>query len=173
MPTEDEDRGSDEIDLESLVAKFLERQRRLNNWTYEELALRLSPYIKVHPSALQKVVKGTRRITVNELAAYAKTFSVPAVKFLDEAAWKEPVRPSADLVKYSQDQLYKIKATMNRRTHKIEQIVEQLEQIQKDDAQADRSLAIQIQKIESAKFGEGIVNFTPFDDSPVAGEPNG
>lgn len=73
--------------LERMVADYVEAQRQARGWTYQELADKLLPLAKMHPSAIQKSVKGLRRITIDELNAYAEAFGVTVSELLDDSLY--------------------------------------------------------------------------------------
>ena len=136
------------IDAEKSIAETLTRQRLANGWTYEEFAKRMHAIgYEIHPSAIQKTEKSDRRITVNELVAYAKVFGVPVGYLIDQANWENDLI-SRDSGTYALEMLRSVLGELNRRDAALSSEADSYKEF-------SRSLAIQINKIAQARFEEG------------------
>lgn len=68
---------------EQTVAANIARHRTDMGLTYEQLAERVGlEGVSIHQSAIQKTEKSGRRVTIDEMVAYAKVFGIPV-----EALW--------------------------------------------------------------------------------------
>jgi len=72
--------------VESDIAAEIAALRAAREWTYQVLADKMAEFgYTIHPSAIQKVEAQGRRITVNELVAYAAAFDIPVARLLDHS----------------------------------------------------------------------------------------
>lgn len=75
------------IDQERHVASTVATLRLERGWSYQQLADRMKAVgCTVHPSGIQKMEKGNRRVTVDELTGYARALEVRTEVLLGEEA---------------------------------------------------------------------------------------
>lgn len=65
-------------EVEEQVAALIARLRKRNDWSYGQLADRMTAAgCEMYPAGIQRTEKAERRITVEELVAYARVFETP------------------------------------------------------------------------------------------------
>lgn len=77
--------------VEADLALRIANERTARGWSYERLAEAMTEVgCAIQPSALFKIEKGDppRRITVNELAAFAEVWAIPMDRLIDVEPWR-------------------------------------------------------------------------------------
>lgn len=72
-----EEHAADSLTHESNLARRVQLERERRGWSLSDLARRMTAAgYTLHPSAIHKIEKGTRRITLNEAVVYAQVFEL-------------------------------------------------------------------------------------------------
>jgi transcriptional regulator with XRE-family HTH domain len=81
MPRPNKERS---IGIEGALSARIAEERKRRGWTYERLAEEMTAVgCSIQPSAIFKVERAARRITVDELAAYSIVWAIPMDRLID------------------------------------------------------------------------------------------
>lgn len=114
---------------DQVVAFNLRRARELRNWTQDEAAERLEPYLgerwsRVVFSAAERSVSGgrVRQFSASQLVAIAATFELPIAFFLMPPVEVEAIAPSGAQKALTPEQL--IELAITRQDDRVQELVE-------------------------------------------------